>query len=386
MRDLAGLTIVAMEQAVAAPYASAMLASAGARVIKVERPDGDFARRYDRHVLGQSAYFVWLNSGKESICIDLKQAEGRRALQKIVKHADVFLQNLKPGVLKKLGFGSEDLRRANPWLITCDITGFGSSGPYAGRKAYDLIVQAEAGLCAITGSKDEPARVGVSICDIAAGAAAHAAILQALFARSRTGRGRGIEVSLFDSLAHWMAVPLLQHIYGGQDIQRAGVSHPTIAPYGAFSCMSGEQIIFSIQNEREWVVFAEQFLELPQLVADERFKDGTARVLNRAVLDSLISAVFAGLSAEQAASRLARIDIAFGRLNSLAEAAAHPHLRMVRITTPEGEVHVVAPAPILSDATALHGPVPRCGEHTKKILATLGDTVKSEKNEKKIAR
>jgi len=369
MGDLDGLLVVALEQAVAAPFASAMLAHGGARVIKIERPEGDFARDYDRHVRGQSAYFVWLNAGKESICLDLRTAADRELLARLIAKADVFIQNLKPGALGKLGFDAAALRLANPALITCDISGFGRSGPIAARKAYDLIVQAETGLCSITGGPTEPARVGVSICDIAAGATAHAAILQALVGRSRTGRGRGIEVSLFDSLAHWMAVPLLQHVYGSQAIERAGVSHPTIAPYGAFACRGGERVIFSIQNEREWAAFSARFMERPDLTNDPRFLDNTARVANRGVLDSLVGRLFARLSVEDAEARLAGLGVAFGRLNDLAEACVHPHLRQVSVQTPNGEVQVVAPAAILSDGTPDVGPTPALGEHGAAIRA-----------------
>jgi len=367
--DLRGVTVVALEQAVAAPYATAMLAAAGARVIKVERPEGDFARGYDRDVLGQSAYFVWLNAGKESLVLDLEDAEDRALLRRMIAQADVFVQNLKPGALQRRGLDSDSLRRAHPRLITCDISGFGESGPLASAKAYDLIVQAESGLCEITGDAAGPARVGVSICDISAGVTAHAAILQALFVRSRNGRGRGVQVSLFDSLAQWMSVPLLQHLYGGRSPARAGVSHPTIAPYGAFACATGERIIFSVQNEREWRRFAEQFLERPDLLADPRFADNAARVMHRGELDALIATVFAGLGCEEASGRLERAGIAFGRLNTLAEAARHPHLRQVSVTTPAGEVLVVAPGAILSDSAVAPGPVPSCGAHDAAIRA-----------------
>ncbi|MDU8356929.1 CaiB/BaiF CoA-transferase family protein, partial [Pseudomonas syringae pv. actinidiae] len=229
--------------AVAAPYATCRLADAGARVIKIERPDGgDFARHYDRLVEGQSAYFIWLNRGKESVCLDLKSPADAALLKTMILSADVFIQNLKPGALDKLGLRSASLRAENPRLITCDITGFGTEGPRAGLKAYDLIVQAESGLCAITGTVAGPARVGVSVCDISAGMTAHAAILQALVARNRTGRGRSIQVSLFDSIADWMNVPILQYLYGGQVSSRSGVAHPSIAPYGAFACSDGSQV------------------------------------------------------------------------------------------------------------------------------------------------
>ena len=366
--DLKGLTVVAIEQAVAAPYATCRLADAGARVIKIERPDGgDFARHYDRLVEGQSAYFIWLNSGKESVCLDLKSPADAALLKTMILSADVFIQNLKPGALDKLGLRSASLRAETPRLITCDITGFGTEGPRAGLKAYDLIVQAESGLCAITGTVAGPARVGVSVCDISAGMTAHAAILQALVARNRTGRGRSIQVSLFDSIADWMNVPILQYLYGGQVSSRSGVAHPSIAPYGAFACSDGSQVIFSIQNEREWRLLCEQFLELPDLARDPRFRDNSSRVANRPELDQLIAERFSLLDVDVAVQRLEDTGIAYGRLNDLHEASAHPHLRFVEVATETGEIRVIAPAAI-EDAIAFHArPVPPLGEHTAAV-------------------
>jgi crotonobetainyl-CoA:carnitine CoA-transferase CaiB-like acyl-CoA transferase len=366
--DLDGVTVVTIEQAVAAPYASSMLAQAGARVIKVERPEGDFARHYDGDVLGQSAHFVWLNAGKESICLDLRQGKDRELLGRLIASADVFIQNLKPDALTRLGFASSTLRQRHPWLITCDITGFGSTGPCANLKAYDLIVQGEAGLCAITGQAEEPARVGISVCDIAAGSAAHAAILQALFARTRSQHGRGIEVSLFDSIAHWMTVPLLQYLYGGRTPRPSGVAHPTIAPYGVFLCSDGSRLIVSVQNDREWVTFASKFLGNFALSCDSRFQHNTARVSNRAMLDSIVAQTCAQLSYGEASRRLGELKIAHGRLNSLAEAATHPHLRTVSVSTPAGEIRVVASPAIVSDAVPRLQTVPACGQHTTKLI------------------
>ena len=250
MGDLEGITVVTVEQAVAAPYASGRLADAGARVIKVERPEGDFARRYDTLVRGESAYFVWLNRGKQSICLDLKQDADRGLLRSMVSRADVFIQNLAPGAAARLGFGAEALRQADPRLIVCSISGYGEVGPYRDQKAYDLLIQAESGLCAINGTPEGPARVGVSVCDIAAGMSAHAAILQGLFARERSGEGRAIEVSLYHAMADWMNVPYLQTRYGGRPPGRQGLQHPSIAPYGAYACADGKQLLISIQNER----------------------------------------------------------------------------------------------------------------------------------------
>ncbi|WP_217705567.1 CaiB/BaiF CoA transferase family protein [Peristeroidobacter soli] len=370
--DLDGLTVVSVEQAVAAPFASGLLAQAGARVLKVERPEGDFARKYDSDVAGLSAYFVWLNAGKESICLDLREDRGRKLLSALVDAADVFIQNLKPGALARLGFDSAALRASHPQLITCDITGFGTSGPCADLKAYDLVVQGEVGLCSITGSA-EPARVGISICDIAAGVTAHAAILQALFARTRSKRGRGIQVSLFDSLAQWMSVPLLQYLYGGRTPPRVGVAHPTIAPYGVFDCADGSKLILSVQNDREWSTFATDFLQRAELGTDLRFRDNTARVANRPVVDAIVAETCARLSYAEASLRLGQLDIAHGRLNSLAEATAHPHLRTVSVETPNGSVRIVAPPAIFSDSAPRVTPkVPACGEHTHAIEQEFG--------------
>ncbi|MEM9735913.1 MAG: CaiB/BaiF CoA-transferase family protein, partial [Pseudomonadota bacterium] len=270
MGDLSGLLVVSVEQAVAAPYASAQLADAGARVIKIERPEGDFARRYDGLVAGQSAYFVWLNRGKEAICLDLKAKADREILAAMVAQADVFLQNLAPGAIERLGFAPEELRRRNPRLITCSVSGYGADGPYREMKAYDLLIQAEAGLAEITGNPQGPARDGVSVCDIAAGMGAHQAILQALFARERSGEGRAIQISLFGAMADWMNVPYLQHRYGGKAPGRPGLQHPSIAPYGAFPTGDGKTLLIAVQNEREWQRLC-QALGAPALAEDPRF-------------------------------------------------------------------------------------------------------------------
>lgn len=365
---LEGILVVSLEQAVAAPYASMRLADAGARVIKVERAEGDFARGYDCHVAGHSAYFVWLNRGKESVRIDLRDAGDKALFERLLERADVFLHNLKPGSLERLGLTGEQLRARHPRLITCEISGFGRTGPLAGRKAYDLIIQAEAGLCAITGTPDGPARAGISLCDIAAGVTAHAAILEALFARERTGSGTAIEVALFDALAEWMNVPLLQYLYGGVEVERSGVSHPTIAPYGAFACATGERIIFSIQNEREWVRFCREVLLDETVAALDHFKDVAARVRHRPALDATVAKIFAAASTCEMAARLDRAGVAHGRLNEIHEAAVHPHLRFIRVETGGGEVRVVAPAAIVAGAGERPAKsVPELGEHDEMI-------------------
>ncbi|WP_448950924.1 CaiB/BaiF CoA transferase family protein [Labrys neptuniae] len=365
--SLAGITVVAVEQAVAAPYASSRLADAGARVIKIERREGDFARDYDRMVRGQSAYFVWLNRGKESVCLDIKTADDRLLLQTLIAQADVFIQNLKPGSLHQLGFGHAALRALHPRLITCDITGFGSSGPRSHLKAYDLIVQAEAGLCSITGNSTGPARVGVSVCDIAAGMTAHSAILQALFARERTGRGSGIQISLFDAVADWMNVPFLQHVHARHETVRAGVSHPSLAPYGAFRCKDGRDVIFSVQNDREWVNFCTLFLFRPDLVRAQGFADNTARIANRPALEQIITARFTELTSLEAMGALQEAGLAYGELNDIGKLAEHPHLRTVAVETPAGSIDVIAPPAIVDGQAPSLRPLSALGQHTAAV-------------------
>jgi itaconate CoA-transferase len=361
--DLDGLLVVALEQAVAAPYCTSRLADAGARVIKVERPEGDFARRYDRYVHGQSSYFVWLNRGKESICLDLKQADDKRVLAAMIAQADVFLQNLAPGGLERMGLGTATLRARHPRLITCDISGYGEDGPYADMKAYDLLVQAETGLASITGSADAPARVGVSVCDIAAGMYAHTAILQALYGRTKTGHGRGIKVSLFSGMADWMNVPYLQLKYGGFSQPRTGVNHPTLAPYGSFRCRDGD-VLFSIQNEREWVRLCTDVLVEPDLATDPQYKDTTQRLANRAALDAHINANFGRRARSELATSLKRAEIAFGLINGIDGLIAHPQLKTITYPTPNGEVTVIAPAAALVGAAPTYRPVPSVGQHS----------------------
>lgn len=365
--SLAGITVVAVEQAVAAPYASSRLADAGARVIKIERRDGDFARHYDRMVRGQSAYFVWLNRGKESVCLDIKSPDDRALLDAMIAEADVFIQNLKPGSLGQLGFGPADLRARHPRLITCDISGFGFSGPKAHLKAYDLIVQAETGLCAITGNSAGPARVGVSVCDIAAGMTAHSAILQALFARERTGQGASIQVSLFDAIADWMNVPVLQHAYAGHDTLRAGVSHPSLSPYGAYRCKDGRDVIFSVQNDREWVNFCTGFLFRPDLIRAEGFADNTARIANRARLEEIVARRFAELDSAAAMQALEASGLAYGELNDIAQLTGHPHLRTLAVATPGGMIDIIAPPAMIDGRAPALRPVAALGQHTAAV-------------------
>ena len=365
-KPLDGLLVVALEQAVAAPLASGRLADAGARVIKIERAEGDFARGYDHVVHGESAYFVWLNRGKESIVLDVKKAEDAALLARMVARADVFIQNLAPGAAARLGFDSGELRRRHPRLITCDVSGYGESGPYRDMKAYDLLVQAESGLAAVTGRAEGPGRVGVSVCDIAAGLYAYGAILEALIRRGVTGEGSAIKVSLFDGMADWMTVPLLHFDYGGKAPERVGLNHPTIAPYGVYRLTEGEALL-SIQNEREWRRLCAEVLQKPGMADDPRFRDNSARVANRPALDAAIAAVFAALSREEAVNRLNAAAIAYGMLNGVDGLSAHPQLRRVMVETPSGPVALPAPpAQVVGGEVALR-PVPALGEHSDRL-------------------
>lgn len=363
---LNGLLVVALEQAVAAPLCSSRLAEAGARVIKVERPGGDFARHYDAVAHGESAYFVWINRGKESVTLDLKDAADKALMERLMARADVFIQNLAAGAADRLGFGSKDWRARRPELITCDISGYGNQGAYAGMKAYDLLVQAESGLSSITGTAQGMGRVGVSVCDIAAGQNAFAAILEALIRREKTGEGAGIEVSLFDGMADWLTVPLLHFDYGGSTPPRSGLHHPSIAPYGAYA-YSGGEVLVAIQNDREWRSFVETVLGNPSLADDPRFATNIARVENREALDREIGHVFKGLDREAVTARLEAANTAYGMINDMAGLSAHPQLRRVAVETPSGPVKMPVPPVIWSGRQPAPGPVPAPGEHTDAI-------------------
>ena len=365
--DLQGLLVISLEQAVAAPYAAGRLADAGARVIKVERPEGDFARGYDQDAKGNSSYFVWLNRGKESVALNLKQAEDLQILKNMISKADIFIQNLMPGALERLGISTADLRSTDPRLITCDISGYGSEGPFQKMKAYDFLVQAEVGLAEITGAPEQPGRVGVSICDIAAGMTAHQAILQALYARSCNGKGRGIEVSLFHALADWMNVPYIQSQYGGREIRRPGLHHPTIAPYGAYQCGDGRQLLLSIQNEREWQRLCSDVLEQPELPTNPKFSSNVNRVTNRTDLDAVLNAAFGADPIDTVAAKLQAAQIAFGRLNDMGEFAKHPQNRFVSVRTSGGEMQILAPGAVVNGMLLPLGDVPDLGANTATI-------------------
>jgi itaconate CoA-transferase len=364
---LSGLLVVSLEQAVAAPMCTCRLADAGARVIKIERPEGDFARGYDDLVHGECSYFVWLNRGKESVVLDLGKREDKALLAAMLGHADVFVQNLKPGAAGKLGFASAKLRREHPRLICCSISGFGESGPHAKRKAYDMLIQAESGLAAITGTA-EPSRVGVSVVDIASGMNAYEAILEALIARERSGDGAELSISMFDAMADWMTVPLLQQ-EAGVPPQRMGLAHTSISPYGAFKSRDSVDILISIQSDREWRVLAEQVLGDAALAADPAFATNVERVKRRAETDGRVAKVFAALEADTLEQKLAAADIAFARVNGPAELARHPHLRRITVGTPSGPVSYPAPAEWSAGAARRYGPVPAIGQHTEKVRA-----------------
>jgi itaconate CoA-transferase len=370
MLPLEGITVIAVEQAVAAPFCSSRLADAGAHVIKVERPEGDFARGYDAAARGQSSYFVWLNRGKDSQVVDLATKEGRGQLEKLIGGADVLLQNLKPGSMDKLGFSIERLKKDYPALILCTISGYGDEGPYAHRKAYDLLIQAESGLASITGGPDGPSRVGLSIVDIATGATAHAAILEALIKRGRSGKGADIRISMFDVMADWLTVPLL-NFEAGQPPQRMGLAHPSISPYGVFRSKDGKDILISIQSEREWKKLCADVLNRPELPNDPRFANMVERVRNRHLTDGMVGDIFATMTRDELLQRLSDADIAFAEVNTMAGLATHPHLRRIEVGTPNGVVSYPAPAAIVVDDPRHYGAVPAIGQRR--------DAAKSEK-------
>jgi crotonobetainyl-CoA:carnitine CoA-transferase CaiB-like acyl-CoA transferase len=370
IQPLVGKLVIAVEQAVAAPYCSARLAAAGARVVKVERPEGDFARRYDDYVKGDSAYFVWLNRGKESVCLDLKDASDADLLRNMVRRADILIQNLVPGAMERLGLGLADMRAENDALITVSISGYGTEGSLSHLKAYDLLVQAESGLAALTANSAGPARVGVSVCDIAAGMTAYQAVLEALLERERTGKGLHIDVSLFHAVADWMNVPMLQYVYGGRLPEGTGLSHPTIAPYGMFTCGDGLQVLISIQNEREWEALCRRVIELPELVSDPRFSTNTRRVEARAALDAAVQAAFSGMDRDEAIRRLESSHIAYGRISTMDDLIVHPQNQYVEAETSRGEVvRLLSPGASFDGGFSVRSAVPALGAHTATILA-----------------
>lgn len=376
---LAGITVVSLEQAVAAPFATRQLADLGARVIKVERPGGgDFARRYDTTVHGQASYFVWLNRSKESLTLDLKSEHGREILEELLAGADVFVQNLAPGAAARMGLGAEELQDRHPTLIPCTVSGYGTDGPWADRKAYDLLVQCQTGLLQLTGTPDEAARVGISVADIAGGMYAYSGILSALFTRATTGRAPTVEVSLFDALAEWMGQPAYYTRYGGTQPPRVGARHATVAPYGPFTAADGKDVLLSVQNEREWAALCAEFLGRPELAGDPRFATGSDRVAHREALDAIISVRFSELGSDEAMKLLDRTGIANAGVNSVQEFLAHPVLtergrwQDIRVPGTSEPVQALLPPADLSGVTPRMDPVPAAGEHTDAILAELG--------------
>jgi itaconate CoA-transferase len=368
---LEGLLVVSVEQAVAAPQCTCRLADAGARVIKIERPEGDFARYYDHVVHGESANFAWLNRGKQSVVLDLSKDEDKALLEAMLAKADVFVQNLKPGALAKLGFAVARLRKDYPRLICCSISGYGESGPYAQRKAYDLLIQAESGVSSVTGGPEGPARVGVSIVDISAGLNAYEAILEVLIARTRTGEGAEISVSMFDAMAEWMTVPLL-HGEGGAPFERIGLAHASIAPYGVFKSRDKADILIAIQNDREWRVLAEKVLGDASLGTNPKFATVSKRVEHRADTDAHVAKVFAQYDVEPLMKQLEAANIAFARVNDWELLSTHPHLRRITVDAPSGPVSMPAPAPLCPGQERAYGPIPALGDHTEMIKKEFG--------------
>ncbi|MEV8019730.1 CaiB/BaiF CoA-transferase family protein [Streptomyces sp. NPDC086554] len=376
---LAGITVVSLEQAVAAPFATRQLADLGARVIKVERTGGgDFARRYDTTVHGQASYFVWLNRSKESLTLDLKSDEGLEILHELLAGADVFVQNLAPGAAGRLGLGADELQARYPSLIPCTVSGYGTSGSWADRKAYDLLVQCQTGLLSLTGTPDEAVRAGISVADIAGGMYAYSGVLSALFTRATTGRAPAVEVSLFDALAEWMSQPAYYTRYGGTQPPRVGARHATVAPYGPFTASDGKDVLLSVQNEREWAALCERVIGRPELTDDPRFATGSDRVAHRDELDAIISVRFAELGSEEAMELLDRAGIANAGVNSVSEFLDHPALgerdrwREIAVPGTSSPVQALLPPADLSGVSPRMDPVPAAGEHTESILAELG--------------
>jgi itaconate CoA-transferase len=377
MLPLEGLTVVSLEQAVAAPFATRQLADLGARVIKVERPiTGDFARNYDTTVKGMASHFVWLNRSKESVALDLKQEDSKVILDKLLSEADVFIQNLAPGAIDRLGFEAVALQEKYPQLIICGISGYGSFGPYTNKKAYDLLIQCEAGLVSITGTEENPSKTGISIADIAAGMYAYSGILTALLARHQTGKGTIMEVSMLEALAEWMGYPLYYSTYGSSEPKRTGASHATIYPYGPFKAGDDKFVFMGIQNEREWARFCEKVLGDQQLAVDTRFDSNSKRVENNNALKSIIEDRFQDFNSDQVITRLEEAKIANARLNTVQELSNHPQLqarnRWREVHSPVGPLKVLIPPVTFEGIDTVMNPIPEVGEHTESILKELG--------------
>ena len=371
-RELEGLLVVSLEQAVAAPYCGLLLADAGARVIKVERPEGDFARGYDAGADGQSTIFAWLNRGKESLCLNLKEAEDLAVMQAMLARADVFVSNLAPGAVARMGLDGPALRAANPGLITCTITGYGETGAAAQKKAYDFLVQGEVGVSSVTGTAEAPARVGVSLTDLSTGLTAFSAILRALIQRGRTGKGVDLSLTMFDVLADWMNMPLLAHRYMGGAPERSGLQHSFIAPYGAFTCGDGRQVLLSIQSDREWHQFCDRVLERPALARHPDYATNPLRYDNRETLDAMVNACFQNWTLEETVARLNAAGIANGSLNSVADLSQHPCLTNASAWVGDCEVSMAA-LPVRG-ATHTASDVPSLGQNSVEIRAEFAST------------
>ena len=377
MRPLEGITVVSLEQAVAAPFASRQLADLGARVIKIERPKvGDFARDYDQTVKGLSSHFVWLNRSKESLTLDVKQAKAKEILAKLIARADVFIQNLAPGAAQRLGLGADALLENHPRLIVCDISGYGDSGPYAHKKAYDLLVQSETGVLSVTGTADTPSKVGISIADIATGMYAYSGILTALLQREKTGNGGRVEVTMFEALGEWMNYPLYYAHFGGAAPARTGPDHATIVPYGGYRAGDGKNVMLGLQNEREWATFCDKVLGQPSLAADPRYDSNSKRNDRRDEIAAIINKVFSSLTTEQVVEKLDAAGIANARMNTPEEVWNHAQLkarnRWRKVGSPAGVIPALLPPATLPDFEARMDPVPAIGEHTERILADIG--------------
>jgi itaconate CoA-transferase len=379
VRPLDGITVVALEQVIAGPFATRQLAELGARVIKIERPQGgDSARAYDSTVKGLSSHFVWVNRSKESLALDVKHPQARPILARLLEKADVFLHNLAPGAVERLGLGATELRARRPGLIWCGISGYGPAGPYASKKAYDLLVQCEAGLLSVTGTPDSPAKAGIPAADIAAGMYAFSSILAALVRRGRSGEGATIDITMLEALGEWMGFPALFAAYGGEAPPRSGPYHATIVPYGPFRAGDGQTVFLSVQNEREFAAFCERVLRKPALKADQRFSSGPARYRNREAMHGEIEAVFSKLGVDEIVSRLETADIANARLNDMQRFWRHPQLearsRWAKVGSPAGELDMLKPPFNLSGFEPRLDPIPGLGEHSRAILGELGYT------------
>jgi itaconate CoA-transferase len=390
MRPLDGITVVTLEHAIAAPFCTRQLADLGARVIKIERPEsGDFARAYDGRVKGMASHFVWTNRSKESLTLDVKHAESKKILDKLLEHADVLVQNLAPGAAARLGLSYEALHEAHPRLIVCDISGYGADGPYRDKKAYDLLIQSESGFLSVTGTAEEPSKAGASIADIAAGMYAYTNILAALIQRGKTGKGCRIDISMLESMLEWMGFPLYYAFDGASAPVRAGASHATIYPYGPFPAGDGKTVMLGLQNEREWVIFCEQVLLMPELATDPLFLSTAARSAARKELYAIIVEAFATMTAEEVITRLEKAQIANARLNEMRDIWEHAQLkarvRWAEVASPVGSLPALLPPGVPNTWTARMDAIPELGQHTQSILSELGyddariNQLKSEK-------